>query len=62
MMIVGDATNWRVTSDDSWGVIYSRNIVIIQATEGCDKWRHETQHKDTQHKYIQNTGLFCDTE
>jgi hypothetical protein len=34
MMIVGDATALSFTIDDSRGVIYERNIVIIQATEG----------------------------
>ncbi len=39
---------------------------MIQATEGCEKWRHDTQHKDAQHNDIQhndiqNIGLFCDT-
>ncbi len=34
MTIVGDATTWNVTSDDSRGVIYDRNIFIIQAS-GC---------------------------
>jgi hypothetical protein len=32
MMIVGDATTWSVTSDDSRGVIYNCNIFIIEAT------------------------------
>ncbi len=34
MMIVGDATTWSVTSDDSGSAIYDCNISIIQAT-GC---------------------------
>ncbi len=34
MTIVGDATTCNATSDDSRGVIYDRNIFIIQAT-GC---------------------------
>ena len=32
MMIVGDATTWSITSDNSKGVIYDCNIFIIQAT------------------------------
>ncbi len=32
MTIIGDATTWSVTSDNSRGVIYDRNIVKIQAT------------------------------
>jgi hypothetical protein len=33
MMIIGDATTWNITSDDS-GVSYDHNIFIIQ-TLGC---------------------------
>ncbi len=31
-VIAGDATTWSVTFDNSRGVIYDRNIFIIQAT------------------------------
>ncbi len=34
MMIVGDATALSIPYEDSRGVIYERNIFIIQATEG----------------------------
>jgi hypothetical protein len=34
MMIVGDATTWSVTSDNSRGVICDPNVFIIQATGG----------------------------
>jgi hypothetical protein len=33
MMIVGDATTWSITSDNSKGVIYNRNIFTVQATD-----------------------------
>ncbi len=38
MMIVGDATTWSVTSDNSRGVIYDHNTVLIQAT-GDRNWQ-----------------------
>jgi hypothetical protein len=33
IMIVGDATTWSVTSDNSRGVIYGHEIFIILATD-----------------------------
>jgi hypothetical protein len=38
MMTVGDATTWSVTSDNSRGVIYDHNIVLIEAT-GDRNWQ-----------------------
>ncbi len=37
MMIVGDATTWSVTSDDSRHVICGRDIVIIHTTGENDR-------------------------
>jgi len=39
MTIVGDATTWSVTSDDSRGVIYDRNVFTIQVTGSSTKCR-----------------------
>jgi hypothetical protein len=33
MMVIGDATTWSITSDNSRGVIYNHNIFMIQATD-----------------------------
>jgi hypothetical protein len=33
MTIVGDATTWSITSDNSRDVIYGFNIFIVQATD-----------------------------
>ncbi len=38
IMLIGDATTWSVTSDNSRGVIYNCNVFIIQATGGR-KWK-----------------------
>jgi hypothetical protein len=35
-MIIGDATTWSITSDDSTGVIYDRNVFIKLAASACD--------------------------
>jgi len=33
MAVVGDATTWSITFDDSRGVIYDRNIFMIKVTD-----------------------------
>jgi hypothetical protein len=46
MMIVSDATTWSITYDhhygDSRGVIYFRNIFIIQATDLNDEKKFDS--------------------
>jgi hypothetical protein len=39
MMIVGDATTWSITSDDSRGVMYDCYILIMQATNSALLYR-----------------------